>query len=894
MEAVESAMGLGIVLKVKDMASEQFGRIRDEMVETKGAAKDLVKTFDAEMKRMAMGLGMVAVGAGALAATFVAPMSMAMQAQYKMAEVNTLVGKGQEALMSKLGDQANALSVKFGKSGADITSAMYGLISAGVEAEKVGSVMDTVGKLAVGGVTDFATAGDGLTSLMNAFGVAAENTGAIADSMFVAMKRGKTTIGELSNSLGQVAPMAAKAGMSIDDMLGSIATATLSGLGTSESATGLRATLQAIMQPSEQAKKMAASLGIQFDEQALKAKGLRGALEDVMRATGGNADQMGALLGSVEAFSFASNIMKNDGSIWSSIMDDMAKKSGAADEAFSIVADTWLHKWNMIKQAFTVGVKRFGAVFLPILGVIFKPLMLLVAGFASLPKPILAVIGAVVAFGAAMLISRGTVLAFSAAMRLWSAGAGTQFMASLARSKRAMFGFNAQIIRSALLMGAAGLAAYGLYKAYERNFGGIKTAVSWISAAWDVAMSATEDGTAKIKKSMLRNLGFDDTNMHDGIAILTRIASIFFRLKSSVVEFGRGFKNEFRYVVGLLDEFGEKILGLGNNAFTDMIKSLLNINKSELQLWKDWGKTIGMVAFYVAAIAGPIWAATTAFGALSTVVSAVGAVLGFLLSPIGIVVIGIGLLITIGVALYAYWNEIKAFFVSLWDDPTAMLNMFIFGPIGLLLAMATAVIANWDTLKAWFVALWNDPAAAIDQFCQYLQTQLGAACDWAQKKWQGLKEILSHPIDAAINFVRQSGDATPAGKIPGAATGGIFSTPHLSWVCEDGPEAILPLDGSDRAASLWAQAGQMMGLMPSAPEPAAASVDGAPRPTMLQTLTERFTSVRETNTVEKASNDVAQPTLIENVVYLDGEQVYRSVKRHDRYDRLREGDDSAD
>ena len=87
MEAVESAMGLGIVLKVKDMASSQFGKIRSEMAATKSGADDLIKSFDANMKKMAMGLGMVATGAGVLAATFVQPVAMAMHVQYGMAEV---------------------------------------------------------------------------------------------------------------------------------------------------------------------------------------------------------------------------------------------------------------------------------------------------------------------------------------------------------------------------------------------------------------------------------------------------------------------------------------------------------------------------------------------------------------------------------------------------------------------------------------------------------------------------------------------------------------------------------------------------------------------------------------------------------------------------------------
>lgn len=890
MEAVQSAMGLGIVLQVRDMASSQFGRIRNELTQTRRESDTLMRAFDANMSKMAMGLGMVATGAGLLAATFVNPISMAMQSQYKMAEVNTLLGRNQEALMARLGDQSSELAMKFGKNGADITSSMYGLISAGIDAKKVGGVLDTVGKLATGGMTDMATASDGLTSLMNAFNVAAENSSAVADSMFVAMKRGKTTIGELSSSIGQVAPIAAKAGMSIDDMLGSIATATLSGLGTAESATGLRATLNAILQPSEQAKKMAAELGIAFNEQALKAKGLRGVLEDVMKATKGDADQIGALLGSVEAFGFASNVMKENGGIWSSIMDDMAKKSGAADEAFSIVADTWLFKWNTIKQSFTVGIKRFGAVFLPIMGVILTPIGMLVKAFANLPKPLLGAIGVFVALGATLLISRGLIFAHAAAVRLWSLGVRNNLVASAARGQRALFGLNATFLRSGLIMAGTGIALYMLYKAYENNFGGIKTAVSWVKAAWDVAMSATEDGTAKIKKSVLRGLGFE--NLEEGAQVIGRIASGFFRLKNFVEEFIEGFKNEFKYVAGVLDEFGEKVLGLGDNAFTDMLKSLLNIDKSELQSWKDWGKTLGMVALYIIAIGGPIWMIVTVFGILSGVVGAVGAVFGFLLSPIGLVVLAIAAVIAIGVALYTYWDGIKAFFVSLWESPTAMILMFLSGPIGLLIAIVTAVIANWDALKAWFVLLWNDPGAAVDQFKQLVMNKLGEACDWAKQKWQGLKEFLAHPIDAVVNFVKGGdSEAAQAGanQLPGHASGGIFSNPHIAWICEDGPEAVQPLDGSSRAKGIWQQTGQILGMF-EAPQ----NEEPAPRPTTTNLLTERFESLRELRTVEKMQSGRPEPAVIENIVYLDGEQVYRAVKRQDRYDRLRGGDDSAE
>lgn len=44
------------------------------------------------------------------------------------------------------------------------------------------------------------------------------------------------------------------------------------------------------------------------------------------------------------------------------------------------------------------------------------------------------------------------------------------------------------------------------------------------------------------------------------------------------------------------------------------------------------------------------------------------------------------------------------------------------------------------------------------------------------------------------------------------ASGGIVNFKTISWLAEDGPEAVIPLDGSDNALSLWAQAGKLLGI----------------------------------------------------------------------------------
>lgn len=44
------------------------------------------------------------------------------------------------------------------------------------------------------------------------------------------------------------------------------------------------------------------------------------------------------------------------------------------------------------------------------------------------------------------------------------------------------------------------------------------------------------------------------------------------------------------------------------------------------------------------------------------------------------------------------------------------------------------------------------------------------------------------------------------------ASGGIFNTPHLGLLAEEGPEAYIPLDGSKNAVTIWEKAGQLLGM----------------------------------------------------------------------------------
>lgn len=51
-----------------------------------------------------------------------------------------------------------------------------------------------------------------------------------------------------------------------------------------------------------------------------------------------------------------------------------------------------------------------------------------------------------------------------------------------------------------------------------------------------------------------------------------------------------------------------------------------------------------------------------------------------------------------------------------------------------------------------------------------------------------------------------------AEDIGGHAEGGIFTQPHIAWFAEDGPEAAIPLDGSQNAIDLWLRTGELLNM----------------------------------------------------------------------------------
>jgi TP901 family phage tail tape measure protein len=267
------------------------------------------------------------------------------QFEVGMRAVSTLVDT-QITNMDDLSKSVIQLSNRFGKDKNGLTGALYEAISAGVDAADSIKFLEVATKAAIGGVTDTKIVVDGLTSTLNAYGLGADQAEMVSDVLFKTIKVGKTTMDELSGAMGGVAAMANSAGMSLDELGSAIATLTLSGLSTSEAATTVRSLLSGIIKPSDDARKLAEQLGIQFDVASVKAMGFSKWLEELRSKTGGSSTALSVLVPNVRGLNGVV-MLTNDGfKRFNETMEEMQTKTGATSEAADKLEGSLSRLWE--------------------------------------------------------------------------------------------------------------------------------------------------------------------------------------------------------------------------------------------------------------------------------------------------------------------------------------------------------------------------------------------------------------------------------------------------------------------------------------------------------------------------------------------------------------------
>lgn len=179
---------------------------------------------------------------GVAAATGTALTKMAWDFEDGMAKVSTIADTT-EVPISDLEKQIKQLSDSTGVEAGEIAENVYNAISAG---QKTGDAVNFVSKatdLARAGFAETGDALDVLSTIMNAYGLEASEVDKVSNNLIMTQNLGKTTVAELSSSMGKVIPTAKSTGVNLDELCGAYAVMTSNGVATAETTTYLNSML---------------------------------------------------------------------------------------------------------------------------------------------------------------------------------------------------------------------------------------------------------------------------------------------------------------------------------------------------------------------------------------------------------------------------------------------------------------------------------------------------------------------------------------------------------------------------------------------------------------------------------------------------------------------------
>lgn len=497
-------IGLGFVIRAKDMASAAFksaGRaidsLRGRATQFGGSVEDVSSFLDSTGKKLML------MGTAGLSGLGVAAHS-AVDFGKSVSEVASIADKAEFPI-----DRIKQIGMDMaGTYGGDLNKqvkTLYQAISSGASTSaQATALMHESNKLAIGGLSDSFLAIDAMTNVLNAYGMDMSQAAQVSDAMFVTVNKGKTTIDELAGVIGRVAPTAAAMGVSMDDMFSAVTAASTRLGNASESVTGFKAALSNIMAPTKDAADEAKRLGIQFDAAALRSKGLSKFMQDITSSGQYNADTMGKLFGSIEAFNFVSAIAANNGVALSDSMTAMGKKAGAADAAFKIVGASASAAADRLKGKLQVAMVRLGEAVTPVIEKLAVVVEKMLDAWNNAPAFVHDATAAFIGLASVLAIVAGAILVVVGALvGAEAAGITAGVIGGAFAAVLPVVGY----LAAALAAVAVAVAAIGY--AYEANLGGfgdkMRAQFEGISLAWTGLAELVESG--RFSKATATELG---------------------------------------------------------------------------------------------------------------------------------------------------------------------------------------------------------------------------------------------------------------------------------------------------------------------------------------------------------------------------------------------------
>ena len=374
------------------LQDELTNALRNTQARSNQAAKNIEKGWRGAFTGMKKGMqeaqrtiqrGQQQIRSGALTMAagvgMAAPLALAAKAagtfQDGMAEIATLTNQSAKEITVAFGPIVNETRRAFGKDAQNTIKALYDGFSAGVPKtqEAAREYLNAAGQMALGGKTDMAAAADAITTVRNAWEFEGLSFKEIVDQTFVGVQEGKTTVTELSASMGQAAATVAGARVPYSEFIGAVAALTSAGVKTPQAMTQISMAVSSLVKPSVEAQKIFKKVRAEIDPLTLSQKGLGGTLEyltgQVNAYTTDEAERkelIGKMFGSIEALKAVTLLAGDSNEKFKTSTDKAVKGVDAMGTAADKMREGPMHRYRQAVQDSQIAWETFGSVTAPI------------------------------------------------------------------------------------------------------------------------------------------------------------------------------------------------------------------------------------------------------------------------------------------------------------------------------------------------------------------------------------------------------------------------------------------------------------------------------------------------------------------------------------------------
>lgn len=470
-----------------DETAKKTKKVNDNFKTLKGGVP-VFKQISTALKNTNVSLTSVSIGLGALssalAAPFVLGVSKAAEFQQGMATVKAVSGATTEEF-EKLNEVAKELGRTTRFTAVEASEGLRFLSMAGLDATTSMEALPSVLQLAQAGTLELGEAADITTNILTGYGKEATELAHVNDVLVTAFTNSNSTLRELGTAFTYVGPIAKGVGANFEELVGTLGNLHNAGIKGSLAGTTLRATIDALFNPTKQEAELMKQLGDRIGGAGLVIKNSQGnfvgftkiieqleasgiTAEEALRLFGQRAGPgMVALLqqGSTALGKFGDQLKDVDGAAEkiAKTMDEtfegsVKRLASAFDGLLIAIGDNLLPILTEIVDAITWVVTKFTEfhealgplsvvidVLLATLGSLGVALAAIAAGWALIGAPIAGLITAMGGLSAVMGILSGV---FTAA-----AGAVTAFFVAIGPVGWIILGITAAVV--------------GLYTAYK-------------------------------------------------------------------------------------------------------------------------------------------------------------------------------------------------------------------------------------------------------------------------------------------------------------------------------------------------------------------------------------------------------------------------------------------